>query len=625
MFATPELSLKGKLLVLGAVSLVGFTAMGGVAITQMSAMTSRAKAVQHDQVILQAVSSAYANFLIDDDQANMYSALATLHDPAQKALEEKTWKESVAGYQGAVKDLATAQRLARTDAVRTKLTTIESTLADFNRYSVKLRKLALAGDFTGMLRVATVDNKVPSEALPTAFQDVRTEVQQSSAAEQRALEGAASRGRTQLTVLAVLGFVLIAAALWLIIRSIVGSLLKVVGVLEAVAAGDLSQRLNSTRHDEIARLSRALDSASDALQASRDDVAEAGAARESDAARTAEDAATLAAKVDGLLAVVTQAQAGDLTVEVPDQGEDAVGQLASGLGALLATLRSSVEEISASARTLSAASEELTSTSKEMERSAGDTAQSAAETSAASEQVASNISQVAAGAQELNLAMSEISQNASEAATVAAKAVSVTEVTNAKIARLSASSVEIGEVIELITTVAAQTNLLALNATIEAARAGEAGKGFAVVAGEVKELATQTAKATEDIQSRISAIQADSLGAVDAIREISSIIDRISEIQTTIAAAVEEQSAITKEMSRSIDDASHGASTITSSALRVAEVADSTMAGVRDSRSAADSLSTMASELQGLVAQFVIEAAPTVRIPGQRSVPAPVS
>ena len=176
----------------------------------------------------------------------------------------------------------------------------------------------------------------------------------------------------------------------------------------------------------------------------------------------------------------------------------------------------------------------------------------------AAEQVSNNVTTVATGIEELTSSIGEIARNAGQGAQVAESAVEVEQNTNATIAKLGESSTEIGNVIKVITSIAEQTNLLALNATIEAARAGEAGKGFAVVANEVKELAKETAKATEDISKRIETIQGDTRAAIEAINEISAIINSVNDIQTTIATAVEQQTATTREMSRGISDRNTG-------------------------------------------------------------------
>ena len=176
--------------------------------------------------------------------------------------------------------------------------------------------------------------------------------------------------------------------------------------------------------------------------------------------------------------------------------------------------------------------------------------------------------------------------------------------TNETIKHLGESSNQIGEVVKVITSIAQQTNLLALNATIEAARAGEAGKGFAVVANEVKELAKETAKATEDISQKIEAIQTDTRGAVTAIGQISAIIGQINDIQNTIASAVEEQTATTNEISRNVAEAAKGSSEIAQNITGVAEAARHTSSGAADTQKAAGELTRMAAGLQGLVSKF---------------------
>lgn len=262
-----------------------------------------------------------------------------------------------------------------------------------------------------------------------------------------------------------------------------------------------------------------------------------------------------------------------------------------------------ITHITENSQTLAGASEELTATSQQMAGNAEETSAQANVVSGASQEVSGSVQSVATGTEELTASIREIAQNANEAARITTEAVEMAETTNKTINQLGDSSLEIGNVIKVITSIAEQTNLLALNATIEAARAGEAGKGFSVVANEVKELANQTGKATEDISQRISAIQGDTKQAVEGVGKISEIINKINDISNTIASAVEEQTATANEMTRSVQEASKGTAEIANNISGVAQAAESTTQGASDSQSAASELARIAAELQNVVNQ----------------------
>ena len=311
-------------------------------------------------------------------------------------------------------------------------------------------------------------------------------------------------------------------------------------------------------------------------------------------------------KVDIMLSVVGQAMKGDLTVEIAVKGEDAIGQMGEGLQSFLTNLRETMGRFADNAQQLGSSSEELTVVSQQMASNAEETSTQAGVVSAASEQVTKNVQVVATGTEEMSASIRDIAKNSNDAARVAKQAVGVAESANSTIGELGDASVEIGKVIKVITSIAQQTNLLALNATIEAARAGEAGKGFAVVANEVKELAKQTAQATEDISQKIEAIQAGSKGAVDAIEEVSTIINQINDISNTIASAVEEQTATTNEIGRNVGEAARGSGEIAQNISGVASAADSTTQGASDTLNASKALSEMAGQLQELVNRFTL-------------------
>ena len=308
-----------------------------------------------------------------------------------------------------------------------------------------------------------------------------------------------------------------------------------------------------------------------------------------------------------ILSFASELRQNNLSIgDFPINAQDEIGRALTALNEMKNNLREVIRSIAGSAAQVASASEELSQTSQQISANAEETSAQAKVVSDSTQQVSQNLQTVATGAEEMGSSIKEIAKNATEAARVATSAVKVAENTTATVSKLGDSSNEIGQVVKVITSIAQQTNLLALNATIEAARAGEAGKGFAVVANEVKELAKETAKATEDISRKIEAIQGDTKAAVEAIASISEVINQVNGISNTIATAVEEQNATTNEMSRNVSEAAHSSGEITSNINGVAQAAESTSRGATDTQKAAQQLVETSAELRRLIEQFNI-------------------
>jgi methyl-accepting chemotaxis protein len=295
---------------------------------------------------------------------------------------------------------------------------------------------------------------------------------------------------------------------------------------------------------------------------------------------------------------------GDLTKRLEVAGKDEFTAVSGAFNRFVEKIAGTVRGITDSASAVAAASEELSAVSSQIAATAHQTSTQSGVVVTAADEVSGNVQTVAAGAEELSASIREISSNATEAARVGDHTMTAARTTHELIGKLGDSSREIGDVVKVITAIAEQTNLLALNATIEAARAGEAGKGFAVVAGEVKDLAQETAKSTGNIAGRVQSIQQDTSAAVAAISEIVDIIGKLGDYQTTIASAVEEQTATTNEMSRSINQAAASSAEIATNIAGIAEAARTTTSGVADATQAAEELSRTSHQLRSLVSQF---------------------
>jgi methyl-accepting chemotaxis protein len=315
-------------------------------------------------------------------------------------------------------------------------------------------------------------------------------------------------------------------------------------------------------------------------------------------------ASAIVRSITSVKAAVDALSTGDLTVPPDCRSRDELGDMARGLVEAQTHLRQLLGDVVASSQSVAAIADQVAAAQNQVAAGSAETSARATVAATAADEVSRSVQTVASGAEQMGASIREISQNANDAAKVAAQATQVAATTNTLVAKLGTSSQEIGNVVRAITQVAEQTNLLALNATIEAARAGEAGKGFAVVAGEVKDLAQETARATEDIAQRVHAIQTDTTAAVTAIEQISDIIGSINEYQLSIASAVEEQTATTNEMSRSVADAASGSVDIATNITGVATAAGDSAQTLGDLGVAIGELARTASQLQSQTSAF---------------------
>ncbi|HVJ42273.1 MAG TPA: methyl-accepting chemotaxis protein [Dongiaceae bacterium] len=489
-------------------------------------------------------------------KSDLYGIVAETDDNEIKATAAQ-FPEDVDNYR---KFLARAKQAAPEDTAQ-----IDQVNADFDKILEPMKQVVALGSANQNDKALDVFHKEVREPLAALLKSMTAVVEDnvtSTADTVKETTATASHSIYLAIAVGLIGVVLgVVIALVVARTGIVAPINGINGAMHSLSAGELDVTIPGTdRGDEVGVMAKT-------LQVFRDKLAEG------ERLRTAQQAEQ------------------ERQLKRAQQVEAAVARFEKAIAGVVSTVSSSATELQSTAQSMTATAEE--------------TSRQSTAVSAASEQTTQNVQMVASATEELSASIREISTQIAEASRIIGDAVSQAAETDAKVTSLAEAAQKIGDVVGLINDIASQTNLLALNATIEAARAGEAGKGFAVVASEVKTLATQTARATDEIDAQIRSIQEASVSSAQAIREIANTIRRVNEVSTAIASAVEEQGAATQEISRNVQQAAHGTSEVSANIGNVTQAAAETGHAAGDVLHAAGDLARNGDVLRNEVDNFL--------------------
>jgi methyl-accepting chemotaxis protein len=606
-----SLTLRARLLVLGGGAAVALVLLAVVTLLLMSSIETKTTTSSQTQAQSTLLNHAYREWILNDDQNNMYAALVALHDPAQQKLAQVTWGQAAAAYQSSDALLGRLGAALRDPVEVSQLRVIQSSLAAYDAFSLQLRAAGVAGNVRRAVYVATVANLIPSNALPVAFTQLSTTLEHHAAQDATAVHASAHSGR--MIVLIITGL-----ALPLLLLLVVSTMRSIIRRVRQILAG--IQAIQDTCTDPLAKALAAM-ATGDLTQKLAPDLR--------------------------VITVTTRDELGDVTAAVNSIGEHAVGAIAA-FNATGDQLRTMLGNVTASARAVCGASKQMTVTSQETGRATEEIASAVGDVAQGAERQVAMVNDARRAAEEVTHAVTESALNARETAEVGQQArhaatagVSAAEQANdamrsvresstavtAAIGELAGKSGQIGAIVNTITGIAEQTNLLALNAAIEAARAGEQGRGFAVVAEEVRKLAEESQSAAAEIATLIGAIQIETTKTVDVVQDgarrteqgaavveqtrdaFERIGDSVDDMTTRVdhIAAVSQQIADNAtRMQDRINEIAAIAEQSSASTEHVSASTEQTSASTQEIAASAHDLAAASVTLNGLVKQFKV-------------------